>query len=66
LPINPTVRTDTIAGKSSAQSRETLTDQTTDETITQQLADFGITNEERKGEGSATGDTQEALTGYVR
>ena len=36
LPINPTVRTDTIAGKSSAQSRETLTDQTTDETITQQ------------------------------
>ena len=36
LPINPTVRTDTIAGKSSAQSRETLTDQTTDETISQQ------------------------------
>ncbi len=36
LPINPTVRTDTIAGKSSAQSRETLTDQTTGKTISQQ------------------------------
>jgi len=35
LPINPTVRTDTIADKSSAQSRETLTDQTTDENIAQ-------------------------------
>ena len=34
-PINPTVRTDTIADKSSAQSRETLTDQTTDENIAQ-------------------------------
>ena len=32
----------------------------------QQLDDFfGITNEERKGEGSATGDTQEELTGYT-
>ncbi len=31
----------------------------------QQLDDFfGITNEERKSERSATGDTQEALTGY--
>lgn len=36
LPINPAVRTDAIAGKSSTQSRETLTDQTTDENIAQQ------------------------------
>jgi len=37
-----------------------------DDLSIQQLDDFfGITNEERKGEGSATGDTQEELTGYT-
>ena len=39
LPINPTVRTDALANKSSAQARETLTDQTTGENIPQSPSD---------------------------